>query len=337
MQHLAIVTAANCLLNTKATQELDIMKTRNAFTLVELLVVIAIIGVLVALLLPAVQAAREAARRAACANNLAQIGLAIQNYEIGLRVYPPGTIDAEGPIKSVPFGYHHNWFIQLLPYLERTNEANHIDRDASVYAAENKGVYDLVLDISRCPSSYTSDFIGSYAACHHDVESPIDDDNNGVFFLNSGISYDGITDGSSNTIFVGETSGDKINFGWMSGTRATLRNTGTPLNRSILSSRDIGPTYPWDAANDLRRTFEDDATKEPQEMTVEEFQTSAGFDPTKATTNTLSVGGFSSYHPSGGNFVFGDAAVKFLSDSIDQTTYQQLGHRADGKLLSDNY
>jgi prepilin-type N-terminal cleavage/methylation domain-containing protein len=61
----------------------------KAFTLIELLVVIAIIAVLIALLLPAVQSAREASRRAACINNLKQIGLGMHNFESSRQVLPP--------------------------------------------------------------------------------------------------------------------------------------------------------------------------------------------------------------------------------------------------------
>ena len=64
-------------------------RTSRGFTLIELLVVIAIIAVLIALLLPAVQSAREAARRAACINNLKQIGLAMHNFESSRQVLPP--------------------------------------------------------------------------------------------------------------------------------------------------------------------------------------------------------------------------------------------------------
>ncbi len=65
---------------------------RRGFTLVELLVVIAIIGILIGLLLPAIQSAREAGRRAACQNNLKQIGLAILNHVSTRELFPAPAI-----------------------------------------------------------------------------------------------------------------------------------------------------------------------------------------------------------------------------------------------------
>jgi prepilin-type N-terminal cleavage/methylation domain-containing protein len=349
------------------------------FTLVELLVVIAIIGILVALLLPAVQAAREAARRSACLNNVVQLIVAVNQYEMAHSAYPPGSIEAKGPIRSIPKGFHHGWITQILPYVEQRNTWQHIDRSVGVYDKKNRPVRDLGIQILGCPSSPAVGIgYSDYAGVHHDVEAPIDANNHGVFFLNSHIRYDEVTDGSSQTLFIGEKLTLTGDLGWMSGTNATLRNTGVTFLGGRFGTGMQGPTGPPSAQTDT--------SLNPfgmQGMAGAGGMSSAGVDPlggpgpvdplapgdpaaapssdaqpgveplpdpaaagqapqeTEVTDpsappppGSLVVGGFGSFHPGCVNFAFGDGSVRSLSTSINLSVYQQLGHRADGKLLS---
>ncbi len=295
-------------------------RRRPGFTLIELLVVIAIIAVLIALLLPAVQSAREAARRAQCINNLVQIGVALQNYESAHEMLPSGVINPAGPISSTPNGYHHSWITQILPYIDQNNAFKKIDFAAGVYDPRNRTVRRHVMGIFLCPSdgatrSSTTAALNSFAACHNDTEAPIDVTNKGVFYLNSHTRYEDITDGSSYTLFVGEKRRDGTELGWMSGTRGTLRNAGTAINYNRALGGRFIPVM-------------DDDDDEPADAKA--------VGTRSASEGDTAVGGFSSAHPGGSNFLFGDGSVRFLKSSMSSSVFRRLANRADGELISDD-
>jgi len=51
-----------------------------------------------------------------------------------------------------------------------------------------------------------------------------------------------------------------------------------------------------------------------------------------ASTDTLYVGGFGSYHFGGGNFAIADGSIRFFSWDIDDKVFSNFGNRADGNL-----
>ena len=158
---------------------------RCAFSLIELVVAISIIAILAALLVPAVQSARESARRAACMNNLRQIGIALHNYADAHGPLPPGTItrfpsvqnafavlfdqgryfDARYATPETP------WLFQLLPFIEQTAAWNKFDSSAGTFGYAdlrppylmsginaNATILTLSFPVLQCPSDRRSPF-----------------------------------------------------------------------------------------------------------------------------------------------------------------------------------
>jgi prepilin-type processing-associated H-X9-DG protein/prepilin-type N-terminal cleavage/methylation domain-containing protein len=295
------------------------MRRRPAFTMVELLIVIAIIVILIALLLPAVQSSREQARRAQCANNLMQLGIALASYAGTHSVFPPGVVNDQGPILNLPSGYHHSWVVQILPFMGQNNVYRHFNITEGVYEPSNETAADVKISTLICVSDWRRGPI-SYAGCHNDVDAPIAADNHGVLYLNSRVRPDDIPDGPAYTILLGEMRQGAPSLGWASGTRATLRNTGVPINGPdpLLTLFPVAGGSSKLQAPVSRAELQDVV----KSLTADEIW-----------PITL-PGGFSSWHAGGSNFLFCDGSVRLLKASIDRRIYQFLGNRDDGEALS---
>jgi prepilin-type N-terminal cleavage/methylation domain-containing protein len=218
----------------------------RGFTLIELLVVIAVIAILVSLLLPAVQQAREAARLSQCRNNLKQIGLALQNYEGRYKVFPPGyvsgpAIPAMGPVDPQfnDAGQGWGWQTQLLPDLEQSALYDGLNLNLACYDPANSAIVRTPVTFFRCPSDSggqnpafgetvnvvdvndqtlavfgRSNYVGNVGNSTLWCSWPVSLEPNGVLFRNSRVKISDISDGLSNTVFVGERSSNLGDSTW---------------------------------------------------------------------------------------------------------------------------
>ena len=309
----------------------------RGFTLVELLVVIAIIGILVGLLLPAVQAAREAARRMSCSNNLKQIGLAMHNYE--------------GSHKKLPFGWNNHgtlWSAMILPFIEQNNLYNTLSFNESInWDANNKNraACETVLSVYRCPSMPLPEHMNynkisrrvpaSYRVVGGALISSDDSSTrvgvsglsasqttsfetrtlDGTFYACSSTRFGDVSDGLSNTLFVGESHTDPA-----------FSKDGQGMDFWAIGSPQVDP------CNCKGGSGGTEASEAAGSMIV---QINAQLR-TPAINGRLMEIAFGSYHTGGAMFLVGDGSVTFLPDSLDMKVYRALATRSGGEVAQLN-
>ena len=308
---------------------------RRGFTLIELLVVIAIIAILIALLLPAVQQAREAARRTQCRNNLKQIGLAMHNYHDTHRVFPFGFDTREtmwhamvlpqieqAPLYSTLIWQESgpgNWGADGSPNEKAAGTLISVFRCGSMAQPEHKDNQNIP---GRVPVSYRacagsnvySDKVSTIpAAAPPGARAVAEIDLDGMFFGCSSIRMRDVTDGTSNTIMVGETYTD-VSFG----------KDGQGMDYWQLGGGQLGSWNPWNTTKGGEFTECLGSTGPKMNSRL---------DPT--VHGHLMEASFGSYHIGGAHFALADGSARFISENIDLNIYHGLGSRNGGEVLGE--
>ena len=333
---------------------------RTAFTLVELLVVIAIIGILIALLLPAVNAARENGRRAQCSNNIRQIALACQSYYEAMGVFPAGGIQSKMSETSDPmanlngwnrptaddFSNNYSWAVWILPYIDQDAAWRMYDFSQPQVTSVNATARSQMIATYTCPDDTPqineprpgqlgwnlgqgsggiwnwgvySRMRLNYAACYGNTGYNQTDLGGatflgGMFTNGRGLSTASIPDGASNTLAFSEV---------LPGHGPTYM--GPPGDGMLCEGGQAFEGYvtPNSTAPDVVCNIC------PQSRAISLLLAPC----TVSMTDALQYQAAQSAHPGGVVSVFGDAAVRFISNNVNLTVWRALCSSRGGEAL----
>ncbi|QDV49801.1 hypothetical protein Enr17x_18220 [Gimesia fumaroli] len=270
----------------------------RGFTVLELLVTFGVITTLVSLILPAVGSAREAARQLQCKNQLKQIGLALHSYHDTSGCLPAGW-QWESSKKSI-----YGWAVPLLPYLEQRAIYDQIDRNLVIGHPSNQLARSVSIANFRCPSDIVDPTFMLYkenvvsATMVPLIELPT-------------ASYVGVYGTVEADDGIPAPPGDgtfresiPVRFAQLV---RGLSNTIIVGERTMaqVPSTWMGVDY---SGEDAACRIVGSAMTSPNCQLCDECE-------------------FSSRHPGGSLFLWGDGRVRILSESLDTSTYQQLARR----------
>ncbi len=317
----------------------DFPRRVRGFTLIELLVVIAIIAILIGLLLPAVQKVREAAARVKCQNNLKQIGLALHNYHDAVGKLPVGSHDDDGRswawrVSLLPHMEQGAIFAALQNdpanfWLPPNNgggsnglNVDTISASSEINLTAGGGVARTPLSVFVCPSDVLpqadndgyakSNYVGNSgnrvswtSGGWNTCANPNGSQQNGVLlYANNNnstwvVRFGEVSDGLSNTVFVGEAS---------ISANVTPSNISDGAFPTWVGGNNNGGCNGWRTGGNALRLM--DATFALNRRTGDESNAS-----------------FGSSHTGGANFLFGDGAVRFVPDGVDPLVYSAIASR----------
>lgn len=292
-------------MNTEASR---CERRRRGLTVLELLVSMSIVAVLAGLLLPALGAVRESARRVQCVEHFRQIGLALHHHHSAINRLPTGW--AFDPTNRSAFG----WCVPLLPHLEQNAVAERLNPRLPVEHPSNELARQTVLEVMRCPSDIAEPFFQLF------------EEQDETILLRPGLTSSAAVGSRpvalyelpvANYVGVFGTLDPDISVPAPLGDGAFLENRGTrfgDFQRGLSQTLVVGE----------RTMAQVPSTWLGVSLIGEDAAARLVGAALQGINNPLADEcDFSSRHPGGANFLWGDGHVSFVTEEIDLSLYHQ--------------